>query len=61
MHFTFKARQTKAMEKPSLDYEEITPCLKDITRTWEEMLNAENRLTEKVEPSKLLLCVKQGI
>ncbi|XP_033744156.1 TBC1 domain family member 4-like [Pecten maximus] len=56
-----KARQSKALEKPSLDYEEITPCLKDITRDWEEMLQSNDRHTSTIEPRKLLNCVKQGV
>ncbi|XP_060603835.1 TBC1 domain family member 1-like isoform X2 [Ruditapes philippinarum] len=57
-----QARQDEAdLKRQKLDYVEITPCLKEVTRLWDEMLNRPGRTTIKVEYEKLLSCVKQGV
>ena len=39
MTVTSVVRQTEAeMKRQKLDYEEMTPCLKQVTRVWDEML-----------------------
>lgn len=58
----FSARQDEAdLKRQKLDYVEITPCLKEVTKTWEEMLNRTGRSGIKFDYEKLLSCVKQGI
>ena len=55
------ARQDEMqLRRQKLDYEEITPCLKEVSRTWDEMLNTPDRATIKFGYEKLLDCVKQG-
>lgn len=55
----FAARQHESQQKPDLDYEEITPCLKEVTLQWEEMLMEEDRDT-RFSPQNVLECVKKG-
>ena len=43
-----------------LDYEEITPCLKEVTRVWEEMLVTPERAKERFDFEKLTDAVKAG-
>jgi hypothetical protein len=52
-------RQHESQQKPDLDYEEITPCLKEVTLQWEEMLMEEDRDT-RFSPQNVLECVKKG-
>ncbi|XP_070552767.1 TBC1 domain family member 1-like isoform X2 [Ptychodera flava] len=55
---TFQARQDAATTKrEKLDYEEITPCLKEITGVWEEMMQAGINF----DYQKLLKSVKAGV
>uniref|UniRef100_F6SIC0 TBC1 domain family member 4 n=1 Tax=Ornithorhynchus anatinus TaxID=9258 RepID=F6SIC0_ORNAN len=44
-----------------LDYEEITPCLKDATATWESMLSTPGRARIKFEAERLHCAVGQGV
>ncbi|XP_076117206.1 TBC1 domain family member 1-like isoform X4 [Mytilus galloprovincialis] len=57
----FPARQHEEFQqKPDLDYEEITPCLKEVTLQWEEMLTEEDRDT-RFSPQVVLDCVRKGV
>ncbi|XP_056412527.1 TBC1 domain family member 1 isoform X4 [Hyla sarda] len=44
-----------------LDYEEITPCLKDVTLVWEKMLNIPGRAKIKADMEKIHAAVGQGV
>ena len=56
------ARQDEVhLKRQKLDYVEITPCLKEVSRVWEEMLTNPNRASVKFDCEKLLSCVKEGI
>ncbi|XP_009564878.2 TBC1 domain family member 1 isoform X4 [Cuculus canorus] len=44
-----------------LDYEEITPCLKDVTLIWEKMLNTPGRSKIKFDMEKIHSAVGQGV
>ncbi|XP_067993656.1 TBC1 domain family member 1 isoform X2 [Melanerpes formicivorus] len=44
-----------------LDYEEITPCLKDVTLIWEKMLSAPGRSKTKFDVEKIHSAVGQGV
>ncbi|XP_073419112.1 TBC1 domain family member 1 isoform X2 [Dendrobates tinctorius] len=44
-----------------LDYEEITPCLKDVTLVWEKMLNTPGRAKIKADMEKIHSAVGQGV
>ncbi|XP_072719562.1 TBC1 domain family member 1 isoform X2 [Ciconia boyciana] len=44
-----------------LDYEEITPCLKDVTLIWEKMLSAPGRSKIKFDVEKIHSAVAQGV
>ncbi|KAL8573379.1 hypothetical protein ACOMHN_032394 [Nucella lapillus] len=60
-----KARQEEqlALER-KLDYEELTPCLKDVTRVWDDMLHSALASADSqqfVPYDTLLDCVKKGI
>ncbi|KAL2098354.1 hypothetical protein ACEWY4_007561 [Coilia grayii] len=44
-----------------LDYEEITPCLKDVTLVWENMLDTPGRAKVKFDESSIHMAVGQGV
>ncbi|XP_052590940.1 TBC1 domain family member 1 isoform X2 [Peromyscus californicus insignis] len=44
-----------------LDYEEITPCLKEVTAVWEKMLSAPGRSKIKFDMEKMHSAVGQGV
>lgn len=44
-----------------LDYEEITPCLKDVTLVWEKLLNTPGRAKIKTDMEKIHAAVGQGV
>ncbi|XP_071599852.1 TBC1 domain family member 1 isoform X4 [Heliangelus exortis] len=44
-----------------LDYEEITPCLKDVTSIWEKMLSTPGRSKIKFDAEKIHSAVAQGV
>ncbi|XP_040191072.1 TBC1 domain family member 1 isoform X2 [Rana temporaria] len=44
-----------------LDYEEITPCLKDVTVVWEKMLGTPGRAKIKTDMEKIHGAVGQGV
>ncbi|NXB06335.1 TBCD1 protein, partial [Cnemophilus loriae] len=44
-----------------LDYEEITPCLKDVTSIWEKMLSTPGRSKIKFDVEKVHSAVGQGV
>ncbi|GAA6083896.1 TBC1 domain family member 1 isoform X2 [Tachysurus ichikawai] len=43
-----------------LDYEEITPCLKDVTLVWEKMLSTSGRSKVKFDTEKIHTAVGQA-
>uniref|UniRef100_A0A8C7YZB2 TBC1 domain family member 1 n=1 Tax=Oryzias sinensis TaxID=183150 RepID=A0A8C7YZB2_9TELE len=44
-----------------LDYEEITPCLKDVTLVWEKMLGTPGRAKVKFDTETIHAAVAQGV
>ncbi|KAJ8281325.1 hypothetical protein GJAV_G00066220 [Gymnothorax javanicus] len=44
-----------------LDYEEITPCLKDVTLVWERMLGTPGRAKVKFDREEIHAAVGQGV
>ncbi|KAM7009716.1 TBC1 domain family member 1 isoform 4-T4 [Tautogolabrus adspersus] len=44
-----------------LDYEEITPCLKEVTLVWEKMLGTAGRARVKFDPETIHAAVAQGV
>ncbi|XP_062068632.1 TBC1 domain family member 1 isoform X3 [Lepus europaeus] len=44
-----------------LDYEEITPCLKEVTAVWEKMLSTPRRAKIKFDMEKMHSAVGQGV
>ncbi|XP_006918999.1 TBC1 domain family member 1 isoform X3 [Pteropus alecto] len=44
-----------------LDYEEITPCLKEVTMVWEKMLSTPGRSKIKFDMEKMHSAVGQGV
>ncbi|KAL3067011.1 hypothetical protein OYC64_016874 [Pagothenia borchgrevinki] len=44
-----------------LDYEEITPCLKDVTLVWEKMLGTPGRAKIKFDSDTIHAAVAQGV
>lgn len=56
-----KASQDAAdVKRLKLSYEEITPCLKEVTKVWEEMLRKDSQ-SEKLKFNKLIEAVKAGV
>ena len=43
-----------------LDYEEITPCLKEVTTVWEKILSTPGRSKIKFDMEKMHSAVGQG-
>jgi len=43
-----------------LDYEEITPCLKDVTLVWERMLSTTGRSKVRFDTEDIHTAVGQG-
>lgn len=57
-----RARQDEIQQKrQNLDYEEITPCLKEVTKVWDTMLNNPDRKNTQFDPKILEDCIKQGV
>ncbi|XP_071786587.1 TBC1 domain family member 1-like [Asterias amurensis] len=57
-----QARQDAAHEKRiKLDYEEITPCLKEVTITWEKILSRPNRSNVRLSGDEMNDTFRQGI
>lgn len=56
-----QTRQQEAEMSPILNYEEITPCLRDVTKEWEDMINDSNRPHIQFSHQSLLKCVQQGV
>ncbi|XP_067141731.1 TBC1 domain family member 1-like isoform X2 [Centruroides vittatus] len=48
-------------KRMKLDYEEITPCLKDAVQKWEGFLNDPDRIVMRIDWQKLQDAVKTGI
>jgi hypothetical protein len=59
--FLLSARQDEMdTKRMKLDYEEITPCLKDVTTVWDGMIHTPNKANIKFDSNKLLDAVKHG-
>lgn len=59
--FTFVASESNLQNKRlKLDYEEITPCLKDVTLVWEKMLGAPGRTKVKFDTETIHAAVAEG-
>ncbi len=48
------------IRRQKLDYEEITPCLIEVTKVWDSMLNTPARESVHFEQKQLYNCVKDG-
>ena len=48
------------MKRLKLDYEEITPCLKEVTKVWESMFATPGRPLVSVNKEMLRDAVKDG-
>ena len=51
------AMETKRLK---LDYEEITPCLKEVTKVWDEMLKTPSRALQGLPEHTVLDALKAG-
>lgn len=59
--FTFVASESNLQNKRlKLDYEEITPCLKEVTLVWEKMLGTPGRAKVKFDAETIHAAVAQG-
>lgn len=59
--FTFVASESDLQNKRlKLDYEEITPCLKEVTLVWEKMLGTPGRAKVKFDTEAIHAAVAQG-
>jgi hypothetical protein len=43
-----------------VDYEEITPCLKEVTKVWDRLLTTSDRSVVKFDLNTLVNAVKDG-
>ena len=57
----FSATSNTESSGQKLDYQEITPCLKQVTKVWQEMLNTPSRKTYKFDRHAIERAVKDGI
>eukprot|EP00063_Salmo_salar_P066689 XP_014041524.1 PREDICTED: TBC1 domain family member 1-like [Salmo salar] len=53
--------QASESKRLRLDYEEITPCLKEVTLVWESMLGTQARSKVKVNTDTVHAAVGQGV
>uniref|UniRef100_A0AAZ3QD17 TBC1 domain family member 4 n=1 Tax=Oncorhynchus tshawytscha TaxID=74940 RepID=A0AAZ3QD17_ONCTS len=53
--------QASESKRQRLDYEEITPCLKDVTLVWESMLGTQARSKVKFNTDTVHSAVEQGV
>lgn len=44
-----------------VDYEEITPCLKEVTKVWDRLLTTSDRSVIKFDLNTLVNAVKDGM
>lgn len=59
--FMFVASENDLQNKRlKLDYEEITPCLKEVTVVWEKMLGTPGRAKVKFDSETIYTAVAQG-
>ncbi len=59
--FAFVASESDLQNKRlKLDYEEITPCLKEVTLVWEKMLGTPGRAKVKFDTETIHAAVAQG-
>lgn len=59
--FTFVDSESNLQNKRlKLDYEEITPCLKEVTLVWEKMLGTPGRAKVKFDAEAIYAAVAQG-
>lgn len=59
--FVFVASENDLQNKRlKLDYEEITPCLKEVTLVWEKMLGTPGRAKVKFDAETIHTAVAQG-
>nr|KAG5707808.1 hypothetical protein BaRGS_015968 [Batillaria attramentaria] len=57
-----RARQEEESLERKLDYQELTPCLRDVTKVWDDLLNAASAgNTDPVSYTTLLDSVKKGV
>lgn len=57
----FKASESDLQNKRlKLYYEEITPCLKEVTLVWEKMLGTPGRVKVKFDTETIHAAVAQG-
>ena len=47
-------------KRQKLDYEEITPCLKEVTKVWDRMRTDPQRPTVKVDYDEVTNALKDG-
>lgn len=43
------------------EYEELTPCLKEVTKTWDQMISSPNRSVTKFDTDVITSAVQQGL
>ncbi|KAG8224437.1 hypothetical protein J437_LFUL001388 [Ladona fulva] len=56
------ARQEEAtVKRIKLDYDEISPCLKQVNEVWELLVSKESRISAKCDSQMLLQAIRQGV
>ena len=59
--FMIPARQEAVIEKNmKLDYEEITPCLKEVTKQWDKLIAIPNRANTIIPYEEINKLFKEG-
>lgn len=58
--FTAASESDLQNKRLKLDYEEITPCLKEVTVVWEKLLSTPGRTKVKFETETIHAAVAQG-
>lgn len=59
---SIRARQEEESLERKLDYQELTPCLRDVTKVWDDLLNSSSSgSAEPVSHNVLLDSVKKGV
>ncbi|GLG97701.1 Ecotropic viral integration site 5 ortholog [Gryllus bimaculatus] len=57
-----RARQEEAtVKRIKLEYEEISPCMREVVEVWDLLISKESRITAKCDSQMLLQAIKQGV
>ncbi|XP_033118426.1 TBC1 domain family member 1-like isoform X2 [Anneissia japonica] len=60
-HLDRLSQDMATLKRQKLDYEEITPCLKEVTKKWEKILSKPDRSRVRFDPYFIADAVREGV